>query len=214
MKDGSSIEKKRNNVKKNRIKPEYSKFGEDSFEYFVLNHEDIKEGLLKMTVYLPARVTESIKYLRRNYHSLLQTNTQTSRYLCRCGIKTIQQIPEIREIGKLSNKLYLQDANDQILFDYFNNNGYSHSLGLGRRKFCLLLPKWLVGNISEIALEIGMPAYKIALLCLVAGIAKSEQWIPRSHHKRAGQEIERFQKWLKQKVERIKGECESRQIGK
>jgi hypothetical protein len=61
------------------------------------------------------------------------------------------------------------------------------------------ISKETLSRLNELAANLGLGRPTVAILALVAGMAKSVCWVPDKHRNRAPDEIREFERWVEKR---------------
>jgi hypothetical protein len=178
-------------------------FGEIEFkktlEEIVKSDRDNDESERISISRCPALIKSTFWFLKsKDEH--LRTEAKTTRCLTKAGLQILQNIPGLSSIREQRRRVHLEGNDLERL--YWMNQDYSISnrlLVCGVKSTCYLF-KRVLGALSNIASDLGIPTSTVVTLTLLAGMGTSEKWVPKRDKDRALAEIKRFVEWVKKRA--------------
>jgi hypothetical protein len=149
------------------------------------------------------RCPESIKstlWFLKSKDKNLRTEAKTSRCLAKAGLQILQDIPVLDSIREQRKRVYLEGSDLDRL--YWMNRDFrisSRLLICSTRISCYLYEK-VLGALSNLASDLGIPVSTVVTISLLAGMAISETWVPTRDKDKALTEIRRFNDWIKKRA--------------
>jgi hypothetical protein len=150
-----------------------------------------------------AAVMTNLKKKKRNL-----SVAAAERTTAKLGIAVVRErfSEPIGNVSHLRGRVY--ELTDQLLLKKSYRGGayeLQETVGTVYRK--VSLREWTAGAISDQLIDpIGLSSSTALLLVMVAGISKSETWVPRGWVKLADKELEHFQRFLEEEAKRLQKE--------
>jgi len=152
---------------------------------------------------LPTIILGVMAHIRRVAELYPRSLANVERITLSVGIPIIEDLVEM--YPGISNKLdqALMASGDDDLREFRIRRGAVYPVSLGPQErdahSVYAKNKNYTSRVSNMSEDIGLPKSKIAILCLVAGLAQSldPAWVPLRWREAFVQEIQFFEKWLK-----------------
>ena len=174
---------------------EYQKTLEEIVQW---NRDDDESGRISISR-CPELIKSTVWFLKSKDENL-RTEAKTTRCLTKAGLQILQSIPGLPSIKEQRRRIYLAGNDlERLLFmnqDFSINN---RLLICAVKSTCYLFQR-VLGALSNIASDLGIPASTVVTLALLAGMVTSEKWVPTRDKGRALEEVQRFVEWVKMRA--------------
>jgi hypothetical protein len=153
---------------------------------------------------MPQLVAAVLINLKRK-HRTVPSLAVVERLTAKLGIAVIREVfsTSIAEVERLRRQVFEQT--DQILLKKAYRGGeyeLQETVGTVYRKCSLR--EWTAAAISDSLIDpLGLSSSTAVLLVLIAGISKSQVWVPRGWTQLANKELEHFGKYLTDEARRL-----------
>ena len=156
---------------------------------------------------MPQWLASGLLNLKRK-HQNVPSVASVERLTAKLGVAVVRYRfePAIVDIQALRTRVY--QLGDQLLLKRVYRSGdyeLSETVGTVYRKCSLR--EWTVGAISDGLVDpLGLPHSTAALIALIAGVSRSQTWVPRAWTQLADRELDHFGKYLAREADRLRTE--------
>ena len=155
----------------------------------------------------PQWVISTMVYLKRK-HANVPSVSSVERLTAKLGIATVREEygALIKDVAQLKRKVF-ELGNQLPLIRASRDDRYklSESIVVNKPRRQCALRDWVSGAITDGLVDpLGLPFCDAVLLSLIAGIAKSENWVPKSWVGLAVRELDYFAQYFTDEVNRLK----------
>lgn len=156
---------------------------------------------------MPQWLASVLLNLKRK-HPNVPSVASVERLTAKLGVAVVRDRfePAIAEIQALRTRVY--QLGDQLLLKrVYRSGGYELSETVGTVYRKCSLREWTVGAISDGLVDpLGVPHSTAALIALIAGVSRSQTWVPRAWTQLAARELDHFGRYLTGEAARISTE--------
>lgn len=174
------------------------KLSDLSFEEIVERGELKREGEVeKVSVRLiPTIICASVFYLRKK-DERIKTQASVQLYGTALGISCIQTHPGIKDIEAVK-KTGVESGSLSDLLSHFAPHHYDWAppLNLYSPRGGIMVARWVGGAITDLGAILGLTKPMMTMLALMAGLARSNQWLSPGLRDPLVVEAERFKRWI------------------
>lgn len=151
-----------------------------------------------------AAVLVNLKKKHRNVPSVAAVERLTAKL----GVAVVREHfgPSITQVQGLRTRVY--ELGDQFLLKrVYRSSDYELNETVGTTYRKCSLREWTAGAISDGLVDpLGLPHSTAALMVLIAGVSRSQSWVPRAWTRLADKELDHFGRYLTGEAARLETE--------
>lgn len=158
---------------------------------------------LRFTVnLLPELVRSTVLHLRGK-HENVPTQSAVQRFLLRSGITILEKIPSLKKVNDKRRDAYESGTEKDRVALEDHHYSIKHRISLTHYRTTACAWRWVGSKMIEISSDLNLPHEIVVVECLIAGIATSERWVPRTYRDLMLDELMRFVTWVEDEANKV-----------